>query len=76
MPFFAEAHAALAAVEWASGQPAKAEEQFSRALDVDTAWGDMGFVAANTRWPPALLAAMERFLSLEAGGAGLPPPAR
>lgn len=27
-------------------------------------WEDMGFIRANTRWPPALYEAMERFLAI------------
>lgn len=59
---YAEAHAALAAVEWARGEGARAEEQLVRALQQDRSWGDVRFVRQNTRWPPRLYDAYERFL--------------
>ena len=60
----AEAHAALAAVQWASGQERLAEDQFDKALSLDGRWSNMGFIRQQTRWPPALYSAMERFLSI------------
>ena len=64
---YAEAHAALAAVEWDAGRAEAAEEQFSRAAALDAdAWGSMDAIRAGTRWPPRLLDAMQRFLALEA----------
>ncbi|PSC71431.1 condensin complex subunit 3 [Micractinium conductrix] len=66
---YSEAHAALAAVEWARGEGERAEEQFVRALAQERWWGDMPFIRANTRWPPALYDAMERFLAAPAAGA-------
>jgi hypothetical protein len=60
----AEAHITLAAISWAGGQGARAEAEFDAALEVDTRWGSLSFVRNNTRWPPALYAAMEDFLTL------------
>lgn len=31
-------------------------------------WGSMEFIRANTRWPPALYEAMERFLAIKPSG--------
>ena len=60
----AEAHAALAAVEWASGQKGLAEDHFDKAVTLDGRWSKMGYIRQQTRWPPALYQAMERFLSI------------
>jgi len=66
----AEAHAALAAVRWAAGDGGAAEEHFDAALGLDGSWGDMRHVREQTRWPPRLYAAMERFLAISGQGAG------
>ena len=64
MEYSAEAHAALAAVQWASGQEGPAEDHFDKALRLDSQWSNMGFIRQQTRWPPALYSAMERFLAI------------
>ena len=46
----------------AQGEGARAEEQLVRALQQDRSWGDVRFVRQNTRWPPRLYDAYERFL--------------
>ena len=63
-PSYAEAQAALAAVEWVTGQQGRAEEHFERAVGLDARWGNMAYIRQQTRWPPALYAAMEKFLSI------------
>ncbi|EIE21375.1 TPR-like protein [Coccomyxa subellipsoidea C-169] len=63
-PNYAEAQAALAAVEWVSGQQGKAEEHFDKAVSLDGRWRKMGFIRQQTRWPPALYDAMEKFLAI------------
>lgn len=62
----AEAQAALAAVEWVSGQQGKAEEHFDKALSLDPRWRRMEFIKQQTRWPPRLYDAMEKFLAIAA----------
>ena len=59
----AEARAALAAVEWGTGQQAKAEEQLEAATAMQSGWGKINFVRDHTRWPPRLYAALEKMLS-------------
>ena len=59
----AEARAALAAVQWNSGQHAQAEEQLEAATAVQAGWGRINFVKDHTRWPPKLYAALESMLS-------------
>lgn len=44
------------------GEGARAEEQLVRALQQDRSWADVQFVRQNTRWPPRLYEAYERFL--------------
>lgn len=61
---YAEAHAALAAVEWSRGDAERAEQQFYRAVAQDERWNNMGWILENTRWPPKLESAMQRFLSM------------
>ncbi len=61
----AEGHAALAAVEWAVGNSAKAESEYDRATQLDPSLQNMTYVRQNTRWPPALYDAFEKLLRLE-----------
>ncbi|GAB4821919.1 hypothetical protein N2152v2_008965 [Parachlorella kessleri] len=63
-PGYAEAHAALAAVQWAEGQQTVAEAEFEKATRQDSRWGSLEFIRSNTRWPPKLYTAMARFLSI------------
>ena len=60
----AEAQAALAAVEWASGKGESAEEHFEVAVRIEPRWSRMDYVRRSTRWPPALYEAMQKFLSI------------
>ena len=60
----AEAQAALAAVQWVSGQQSKAEEHFEKAVALDSRWSSMAYIRQQTRWPPALYDAMEKFLAI------------
>lgn len=64
-PRYAEAHATLAAMLWRDGQLAAAEGQLNTALELGGRWGDAGYVAASTRWPPALAEALARLVQLE-----------
>ncbi|EFJ52362.1 hypothetical protein VOLCADRAFT_86720 [Volvox carteri f. nagariensis] len=67
-PNYAEAHTTLAAMLWSQGQLAAAEGQLEAALELGGRWRDEGWLAANTRWPPKLEAAMKRLLDIEAAG--------
>ena len=72
-PIFAEAHAALAGVEWARGDGARAEGELEAAAALDSGWKAAGRAAGAARWPPALVAAYEKLLALEpmmGGGRG------
>lgn len=63
----AEAHAALSAVEWQMGQAGAAEEHFATATAIEPRWRNMEFVHVQTRWPPKLYAAMQKFLRISPG---------
>lgn len=63
-PNYAEAHAALAAALWVSGQEAAAEDAFDHAKDLELNWTDMRYVRQATRWPPRLYESLEKFLGL------------
>jgi tetratricopeptide (TPR) repeat protein len=62
---YAEARAALAAVNWAEGNVDVAEELLASAEDLDGAlWKDIDEVKELTRWPPALYDAYSRLLKV------------
>ena len=62
---YAEARAALAAVNWAEGNVEVAEELLATAEDLDGAfWKDEKMVRESTRWPPALYDAYSRLLKV------------
>lgn len=63
----AEAHAALTAVQWQLGQAGKAEEHFAIATAIDSRWKRTSYIQSQTRWPPKLYLAMEKFLSIVPG---------
>lgn len=60
----AEVHAALAAVLYDRGRVSAAEQQWDIATEFDSRYADVRWVTAERRWPPALLDALQRFLSL------------
>ena len=62
---YAEAHAALAAVQWDAGKIGLAEEQLARALEIDSnLWSNIESVQASTRWPPKLYEAYTKLLGI------------
>ncbi len=62
---YAEARAALAAVNWSVGNVDVAEELLASAEDLDGAlWKDLNEVKEMTRWPPALYDAYSRLLKV------------
>jgi tetratricopeptide (TPR) repeat protein len=63
-PAYAEARAALAAVEWARGEGGAAEEQLAAATALDPAWGAAAGLDARARWPPALVEAYMKCLNV------------
>ena len=62
---FAEVHAALAAIIY-NERPyeiAYAEEQFDLASDFDKRYLDVEWVSREKHWPPAMIAALDKFVS-------------
>jgi hypothetical protein len=63
----AQLHAALAVVVHATrpSQLARAESDWDYAVSLAPRFEDEGWVKTEKQWPPAMLAALHRFLSLE-----------
>lgn len=61
-----ETHAALAAVLYIErpAQRWRAEQQWDIAVGFDRRYEDVGWVQENKHWPPRLLEALDKFLSL------------
>ncbi|WP_242052201.1 tetratricopeptide repeat protein [Phormidium sp. FACHB-1136] len=63
-PNFADARAALTAALWANGQPGEAESNWVAVIGLDSRYKNLDWVAQVRRWPPAMVAALDRFLHL------------
>lgn len=63
-PNFADARAALTAALWANGQPGEAESNWVAVVGLDGRYKDLDWVKQVRRWPPAMVAALDRFLHL------------
>ena len=61
-----EVHAALAAMAYDAGRIAQAEQQWEIATEFDKRYEDPEWVVREKRWPPQLVQALKRFLSLSA----------
>lgn len=61
---YAEAHAALSAVLWSTGAEDQAEEELTRAIEMDPVWGDPDAVRKCTRWPPKLYVAHRNLINI------------
>lgn len=64
-PNYADVRAALTAVLWAEGRQGEAESQWVGAVGLDARYRDLNWVKTIRRWPPAMVAALEKFLSLK-----------
>ena len=60
----AEVHAALAVVFYGLGKPIQAEQQWAVASEFDKRYSDLAWVQRERHWPPKLLQALEKFLTL------------
>jgi tetratricopeptide (TPR) repeat protein len=63
-PMFADMRAALTAVLWADGQQGEAESNWVAAVGVDSRYQNLDWVKEIRRWPPRLVSALDKFLSL------------
>ncbi|WP_263971702.1 tetratricopeptide repeat protein [Leptolyngbya ohadii] len=64
-PQFADMRAALTAVLWVEGKQGEAESNWVAAVGLDKRYKDLDWVASVRRWPPAMVKALERFLTLK-----------
>ena len=64
-PRFADMRAALTAAYWVTGNKGEAESNWVAAYGLDTRYKDMNWVRNIRRWPPSMVAALDRFLKLQ-----------
>ena len=64
-PMFPDMRAALTAILWERGKQGEAESNWVAAIGVDNRYQDIQWLKETRRWPPDLIAALERFLSLD-----------
>ena len=63
-PMFPDMRAALTAVLWVEGKQGDAESNWVAAVGIDNRYQDLDWVANNRRWPPAMVEALNKFLTL------------
>jgi len=64
-PNFADMRAALTAALWATGDRGEAESNWVAAVGLDRRYKKINWVTQVRRWPPAMSAALEKFLTLK-----------
>ncbi len=64
-PQFADVRAALTAVLWSTGKQGEAESNWVAALGLDPRYRNLTWLEVNRRWPPQMIAALEKFLKLQ-----------
>ncbi len=64
-PRFADMRAALTAALWTEGQQGEAESNWVAAVGLDTRYKNLDWVANIRRWPPEMVSALEKFLTLQ-----------
>ncbi|MEA5578442.1 tetratricopeptide repeat protein [Anabaena sp. UHCC 0451] len=64
-PQFADMRAALTAAYWVGGNKGEAESNWVAAYGLDTRYKDMNWVTNIRRWPPSMVAALDKFLKLK-----------
>ncbi len=63
-PTFADARAAITAILWVEGQQGEAESNWVAAVGLDRRYQNLDWVTNIRRWPPAMVKALEKFLTL------------
>ena len=61
---YAEVHAALAAMLYNANKYTRAETQWDLANEFDKRYTDVAYITQTKHWPPAMVAALQRFLDL------------
>ncbi|GAB4150101.1 MAG: tetratricopeptide repeat protein [Cyanobacteria bacterium J069] len=64
-PRFADMRAALTAALWVEGNQGEAESNWYAAIGLDSRYKDLDWVAHVRRWSPAMVSALEKFLTLK-----------
>ena len=64
-PQFADMRAALTAALWVQGNHGEAESQWVSAVGLDSRYKDLEWVKNTRRWCPAMVAALEKFLTIK-----------
>ena len=64
-PKFADIRAALTAALWEQGKRGEAESNWVAAVGLDNRYKDINWVANIRRWPPVMVAALEKFQKLQ-----------
>ncbi|PSB00618.1 tetratricopeptide repeat protein [Merismopedia glauca] len=62
---FADVRAALSAALWAKGQQGEAESNWVAVMGLDRRYKDINWVKNIRRWPPAMVAALDKFLQVK-----------
>jgi len=64
-PTFADVRAAITAMLWVEGQQGEAESNWVAAVGLDRRYQNLDWVADIRRWPPTMVKALEKFLTLD-----------
>jgi tetratricopeptide (TPR) repeat protein len=62
---FADVRAALSAALWVKGQQGEAESNWVAVMGLDRRYKDLNWVKNIRRWPPSMVAALEKFLEVK-----------
>ncbi len=63
-PMFSDMRAALTAALWVEGQQGEAESNWVATVGLDNRYQDLDWVKNVRRWPPQMVKALEKFLTL------------
>ena len=63
-PMYSDMRAALAAALWVEGQQGEAESNWVAAVGLDNRYQDLDWIENIRRWPPSMVQALTRFLTL------------
>lgn len=64
-PKFADMRAALTAAYWVNGKKGEAESNWVAAYGLDSRYKNINWVKNIRRWPPSMVAALEKFLKIQ-----------
>jgi tetratricopeptide (TPR) repeat protein len=64
-PQFPDMRAALTAALWEQGKQGEAESHWVATVGLDRRYKDLNWVKTVRRWPPVMVAALEKFLTLQ-----------